>query len=63
MSTAEVAEHLDRPVGTINRWAAEGKIPVAYKVGGRTGANVFNRADVENFAKTLPPVTGAEAVS
>lgn len=61
MSTREVAEFLGRPVGTINRWAAEGKLRSVKKLGdGRTSARLYRRRDVEKFAKTLPPAAGAE---
>lgn len=51
MSTAQVADMLNATVATVNRWAASGKLPVAMKLPGRTGANLFRREDVEAFAK------------
>lgn len=47
LTTAEVAAIKGKTVATINRWAAEGKLPVAQKLPGATGANLFRRSDVE----------------
>lgn len=47
LTTAEVAAITGKTVATINRWAASGALPVAKRLPGRTGANLFHRADVE----------------
>ncbi len=47
LSTGEVAELLGTTVATVNRWAVTGKLPVAHKMPGRTGAYLFARSDVE----------------
>lgn len=47
VSTSEAADLLQTTVATINRWAASGKLPVAMKLPGRTGAHLFRREDVE----------------
>ena len=49
LTTAQVAERLNKPIGTINRWATEGKLPVAYQLPGRTGAKLFDPADVDTL--------------
>lgn len=50
LTTAEVANLLKRPIATVNRWAAEGKLPIFHRNPGRTGANIYRREDVERFA-------------
>lgn len=46
--TATVAKMLGKSVATINRWAAEGdRLKPAIDMGGRTGARLFRRSDVE----------------
>ena len=47
LSTAEVAALLGRRVGTINRWVRIGKLSPVVAMAGRTGARLFDRADVE----------------
>lgn len=47
LTTAQVATILERPIATVNRWAVEGKLPVAHKLPGRTGANLYRRDDVD----------------
>lgn len=54
LTSAEVAEALDRPVATVNRWALEGRLPVAKKLPGRTGANLYRRSDVEALLSVQP---------
>jgi DNA-binding transcriptional MerR regulator len=48
--TKTVAEMLGKPVGTINRWAKEGKLEPAFEIPGRTGARLYRRSDIEAFA-------------
>jgi DNA-binding transcriptional MerR regulator len=47
LTTAQVARLLGKTVKTINIWAAEGRIPVALKLPGPKGANLYRRADVD----------------
>lgn len=49
LSTAETAKQLGVSVATVNRWARAGRLPVAAKIAGRTGANLYRRADVEEL--------------
>jgi hypothetical protein len=42
LTTAQTAEKFNRSVPTINRWAAEGRLPVALKLDGPRGANLFD---------------------
>jgi len=36
---------------TFNRWAKQGRIPVAIKAAGKTGLRLFERSDIEDYAK------------
>lgn len=45
--TAQAAAIHGVDVATINRWARAGRLPVAVKIPGKTGANLYRRADVE----------------
>lgn len=47
LSTAEAADMIGVAVATINRWAAKGKLPIAHKLPGDTGAHLYDRSDVE----------------
>ena len=47
IGAAEAAEILGVSVATVNRMAANGTLPTAAKLHGRTGAHIFNRATVE----------------
>ena len=49
LTTAQVAERTGKTVSTVNRWAAIGKLPVAHKLPGRTGVNLFDPADVDRL--------------
>lgn len=51
IGSKEAAAILGVDRGTLNRWAARGDIPVAYKVTGETGSRLFDPKDVEKFAK------------
>lgn len=46
LSTSQVAALKGVNVATVNRWAKTGKLPVAVKVPGKTGANLYRREDV-----------------
>lgn len=50
ISTSEAARILGRPVATVNRWATEGRLAVALKLPGETGARLYRRVDVEALA-------------
>lgn len=47
LTTAEAALILGKPIGTVNRWAKEGKLREAAKLPGRTGSRLYRRSDVE----------------
>jgi predicted site-specific integrase-resolvase len=49
LTAAEVAEMAGRHVFTVHRWASNGKLPVAQKLPGATGAYLFRRGDVESL--------------
>lgn len=51
IGTREASSILGVDRGTLNRWAARGDVPVAYKVSGATGSNLFSRHDIEKFAQ------------
>ena len=52
VTTAAVAALAGVDVATVNRWARKGRLPVAIKVPGFTGANLYHRADVEALLDT-----------
>lgn len=47
LSTTEVAAKLGLSRSTVNRRAALGTLPVAMKLPGQLGMNLFNRAEIE----------------
>lgn len=49
IGTSVAAGILGLSTATVNRLAASGVIPTAYKTAGRNGAHIFNRADVEAY--------------
>lgn len=49
--TAQVAEILRVDVRTVHRMADDGRLAPAAKVPGRTGAYLFDRADVETVLR------------
>lgn len=49
LTTRQVAERLRVTVATVNRWADTDRLPVAQKLPGITGANLFHSADVERI--------------
>lgn len=58
LTTTQVAERLGASVRTVSHWAKAGHLPVAHKLPGRTGAMLFNPADVDRFqASKLERVT------
>lgn len=50
MTTPEVAAALKRPLSTVQWQAAHGKLPVAFKLPGPTGAYLFDPADIHKIA-------------
>lgn len=56
MSTAEAAERLGISVATLNRWAKNGRVPVAVQAPGRTGTRMFDSAVIEALAGELVKV-------
>ena len=52
LTAAEVAERLGKTVATVNRMAADGRIPTAHKLPGIRGARLFRATDID-----LPIVT------
>jgi predicted DNA-binding transcriptional regulator AlpA len=54
LTTAQVAELRGYTVAWINKLAASGRLPVAHKLPGRTGAYLFRRDDVEAEASQQP---------
>lgn len=49
LTTAEAAKMIGRTVATVNRWAIDGRLPVAQKLPGTTGANLFRPVDVRRL--------------
>ena len=49
LSTAEVASILRVSIGTVNRWAKDGTLPVWKQMPGDTGARLYRREDVERI--------------
>lgn len=50
LTTAQVADILGKSVPTVNRWAVEGVLTPVQKLPGRTGAYLFDRAEIERVA-------------
>ena len=50
MTTAEAALILGKSVTTVNRLTAAGQLTPSHKLPGKTGAYLFNRADIEAAA-------------
>lgn len=51
LGTAEAATRIGIERSTLTRWVAAGRIKVAAKLPGRTGAVLFTRDEVERVAK------------
>lgn len=47
VSTAEAAEILGVDVSTVNRWAADGRLPEAMRAPGARRPRIFSRTQVE----------------
>lgn len=54
VGSGEAARILRRPRRTVQRWAREGKLPVAVQMPGATGAVLVRREDVKALAKEPP---------
>lgn len=50
IGAAEACEMLRVDRATITRWVVSGKLPTVHKMPGKSGAYLFNRADVEQIA-------------
>lgn len=50
ITTAQAAEILRYTVAWVNKQAATGRLPVAQKLPGLTGAYLFRRDDIERIA-------------
>lgn len=50
MTTRQVAEMLNRPYSTVAWQAANGKLPVSFKVPGPNGAYLYDPADIRKIA-------------
>lgn len=53
ITAAQAAEIMDRAVSTVHRYHEIGRLPSAAKLPGLTGAKLFDRKVVEEFAKEL----------
>lgn len=49
IGTAEAAKRLGVSVATVNRWAAEERLPAAVELPGKRGARLFSVADVDAY--------------
>jgi excisionase family DNA binding protein len=47
LSTAETADRLGVSVSTVTRLAESGRLPIAHRMPGKTGAMLFEEADVD----------------
>ena len=59
VGTVEAAQILHRDDATVLRWAASGKLPIAHRMPGRTGAVLFRRGDVLTLAAAVPTEASA----
>ena len=50
VSTAEAADRLGISVATLNRWASNGKVPVAVQAPGKTGTRLYDADAIEALA-------------
>lgn len=49
IGTNDAAKRLGVSVATLNRWAAENRLPVAVALPGKRGARLFRTADVDAY--------------
>jgi excisionase family DNA binding protein len=49
LSTAEAADRLGVSVRTVTRWAESGRLPVAHRMPGVTGAMLFEESAVDSL--------------
>lgn len=49
LTAAQVAERKNVSPRTVARWAASGKLPVAQRLPGQTGALLFDQDDVDEL--------------
>ncbi len=50
LSTAETADRLGRSISTVTRLAESGRLPIAHRMPGKTGAMLFDVEAVDAFA-------------
>ena len=58
IGTAEAAQIIGVERSTITRWVDAGRITVAHKLPGRTGATLFHRGEVQRVAAEYAADTG-----
>jgi len=58
LPTATVAAQLKVSERTVNRWANEGILPIAFQAPGATGARFFRAEDVRRLLRENPKVVG-----
>lgn len=61
LSTAETAERLGVSVSTVTRLAESGRLPIAHRMPGKTGAMLFDASDVDAYTKAAPAEAGDAA--
>ncbi|MCA9857809.1 MAG: helix-turn-helix domain-containing protein [Dehalococcoidia bacterium] len=66
LPTATVAAQLKVSERTVNRWANEGILPIAFQAPGATGARFFRAEDVrrladDRIARFMPDLTAGSA--
>lgn len=52
LTTAEVAERLNRSVYTVSRYVREGLLRPTMQLPGKNGARLYHPAEIERFAAT-----------
>lgn len=63
LATIQAAEIIDVERSTLSRWVASGRISVAHQLPGRTGAVLFERAEVERVAAEWAAEKAARAAA
>ena len=63
IGTQQAAKILSVDVRTVHRMTDDGRLTPAAKVPGRTGAFLFNRADVERLAAERRELAGEQVAS
>ena len=63
MTTPEVADLFGCDVRTVHRWTADGRIPAATKLRGKTGAWLYERDVIEQIAADADVVRVPKAIA